>query len=103
MNRISDFEFMRALHLYIAQHTGRFRVRPTVSVAQHTFTISDRCCRIVLWQTPLGFEYRLLSRPDRRLLAFGECPRLDQALDEAVALMSTHEGQALPRTALTEE
>ena len=86
--------------MFRARGSARFSsVRPTISVEQHVFTISDKCCRIVVWETPVGFEYRVLARPEKQMLGFGQCPRLDQALAEAVALTRAHETGELPRSA----
>jgi len=54
---------------------------------------------MVIWQTAVGFEYRVLSRQDKRMLGFGQCPLLRQAFDEALALMSIYESRAFQRTA----
>ena len=99
MKRISDSDFLNFLRRHVSRQEDRFRVGLIMTVAQHTFTISDQCCRMVIWQTAVGFEYRVLSRQDKRMLGFGQCPLLRQAFDEALALMSIYESRAFQRTA----
>ena len=99
MNRLSDSEFSGSVYRFIQEHQRAFNTSPAITVTTQGLAISDHCCRILLWQTALGFEYQVLDRQHEQLIGYGECPRVEQAMEEAVFLLQQHEAHRVQMAA----
>ncbi len=94
MQQLSDREFIEQLSIYVDRHRAEFSSSPFITRSVgHVFGVVDRCCRLVFWQTPIAFEYRLIDRCEKRLIAFGDKPQLQQALEDAFSILKRYDGQ----------